>query len=146
MAEKDDIFKQLGHLKENRQFRVPDGYFGTVTDKIMTKVEESEKPATKPSFIRLIRPQLAVAASFAALFLLAYTVINIIIPEEEESLAKNEIIAALEHEVYDLDEEYLFDLVYSPQTENATINLSEEEIIQYLIDEGYEPDFTNTDL
>ena len=115
MAKEKDIFKKLESLKDNSQFKVPDGYFENLPGKIMdsvqdnqNEVQESEK---RPVFI-IIRNQLAIAASFAALF---ETVLF--------NLANNESIESIE-----------------------TNGLTEQEIIDYLIEEGDELDLSINDL
>ena len=151
MAKEKDIFKKLESLKDNSQFKVPDGYFENLPGKIMdsvqdnqNEVQESEK---RPVFI-IIRNQLAIAASFAALFLLAYSAIKIIAPDKSsDNLTENEIFASLESELFELDETVLFNLANNESIESIETNgLTEQEIIDYLIEEGDELDLSINDL
>lgn len=59
-------------LDKTNPFKAPEGYFDSLTDRIMDKVEEEGrvKPATK--VIRLLKPVLAMAASFTLIFMLIY--------------------------------------------------------------------------
>ena len=86
---------------------------------------------------------MAIAASFAALFLLAYTAVKIIAPDKSSSgLTENEIYAALESDIHYIDEVLLFNMAYE---EEKTISsddyeFSDEEIIEYLTEEGVDLD------
>lgn len=159
MATNDDILKKLDQIKNNDQFKVPEGYFDRLSGNIMNRIKEDEagtiaeetsgKTSPKRSVIYLVRNQLAIAASFAALFLLAYTAIKIIVPQSPKlQLSENEIIASLEAEIHDIDEVLLYDLAYenTPAQEVETFELSEQEIMDYLMEEGADIDFDNLDF
>ena len=54
-------------------FRVPDGYFDSLDDRIMKKIQAGgEKKSRSVNFVRILKPVLAVAASI----LLVYLVVN----------------------------------------------------------------------
>jgi hypothetical protein len=153
MAEQKDILKKLDALKNNEQFKVPDGYFDSLAGNVINRIKDKEKEehrleTTQRPVIKLVRNQLAIAASFAVLFLLAYTAIKFIVPDNaQQGLTENEIFASLESELMELDEAYLYNLA----TEEATTGISEteltdEEIIDYLIEEGTDIDFTINDF
>ena len=158
MARNDDILKKFESLKKNDQFKVPDGYFDKLPGNVMDRIKQEEgvdlgkqtnETRSKRPVISLVRNQLAIAASFAALFLLAYTAIRIIAPQApNNALSEIEIIASLEAEIHDLDEVYLYNLVFSNETisKDETIELSDQEIMNYLIEEGVDLDFNNFDF
>lgn len=63
---------QITGFDKEIPFKTPDGYFDTLSDNIMDKIENeiTIKPATK--MIRLLKPLLAMAASFTIIFMLIY--------------------------------------------------------------------------
>ena len=153
MADNKEILTKLDSLKNKSQFKVPEGYFDKLPDSIMNRINEEEKQLTatepKHSIFSLFKNQLAIAASFTALFLLAYTAITIMAPESEESmLSESEIYASLEAEITELDEDYLYNLAYNSPTTDITeeIELSEQEIIDFLIEESAELELTTIDF
>lgn len=150
MASEEDILKKFDKLKDNKQFAVPDDYFESFADKVMSKIEAIDKPESKP-IIRMvtIRKTLSWAASLTALFLLTYAAISILLPSvKTNNLSENEIIAALEKDLYYIDEIDLYSMVEETQQEASLENadLTEEEIINYLIEEGSDIDLLNTDF
>lgn len=150
MASEEDILKKFNKLKDNKQFAVPDNYFESFADKVMDKIDVAEKPVQKP-IIRMstVRTTLSWAASLAALFLLAYAGISILVPSvKTELLSETEIYAALENDVYYLDDTQLYSLIEGTQNETLSedIELTEEEILNYLIEEDSEIDLLNTDF
>ena len=139
-----DILKKFESLKDNKQFEVPVGYFDSLPDKIMERIhEQDEKQAPKRPLFSMVRNQLAIAASFAALFLLAYTAIKLIAPDDaSEILTESEIFAALESDIYYLDETYLYTITTADEQISISdnIKLTDEEIIEYLTEEGMDID------
>lgn len=138
MQEENDILKKLNPIKKNQQFGVPDNYFEHFNDRLTEKIKNRHQ-GEKRTFYQFIKPQLAVAASFVALFLLAYTVFNVLIPEKEGiSLTESEIYATLENELTDIDELMLVEHIeYNGNNKfYSDINLSEKEILEYLSNES----------
>ncbi|HBH47200.1 MAG TPA: hypothetical protein DDX98_01080 [Bacteroidales bacterium] len=151
MAKEKDILKKLERLKDNAQFAVPENYFEKLPGSIMERIkseEASKQVEIKRPVIKLIRNQLAIAASFAALALLAYTAIKIIAPDKQsDHLPLDDIYASLEQEVHELDEVFMYDLVNTESLNNAnTPELSEQDIIEYLMEEGADLDLSLTDF
>jgi hypothetical protein len=137
MQEENDILKKLEPIKKNQQLGVPENYFEQFNDRLAEKIKNKHQ-GEKRTFYQLIKPQLAVAASFAALFLLAYTVFNVLIPEKDGiSLTESEIYATLENELADIDELMLVEHIeYNKKTKfYSDIDLSEKEILEYLSNE-----------
>ena len=64
------------HLRENPH-TVPEGYFNALQDAVSDKISASGK---RTSFWSIARPQLALVASFAIIFFVAYATINIFSP------------------------------------------------------------------
>mgnify|MGYP000858748057 FL=1 len=64
------------HLRDN-PYSVPDGYFSTLQDSISERVSSSKRGTR---LWNIARPQLALVASFAVVFLIAYATINLFSP------------------------------------------------------------------
>ena len=149
MPEEKDILKEFEKLKSNEQFKVPEGYFDNFPGQVMEKIKASEEKPERPGLWFTIRPQLALAASFVALFMLAYTGFKLFMPEKStNTLPESEIVATLENEIYDLDESYMIDLIETGKTEPVIDNagLTKEEIMDYLMEEGNDLDLSLTQL
>jgi hypothetical protein len=150
MTKDKDILKQLEGLKNNAPFDLPEDYFNKLPSRVMNRIRKEEYTASKkPSAFKIVRNQLAFAASFAALVALAYTAIKIIAPEtNDNSLTTNEIIASLETDIYDLDETDLYKLAFEEEGESELQNteLTDQEIIDYLLEAGDDLDYTFNDF
>lgn len=70
--------KELKHITDmfpdkTNPFKTPEGYFDTLTDRIMNQVDLQEnKGKSKHGIIRYLKPALAMAASFVIVFMLVY--------------------------------------------------------------------------
>ena len=152
MKEKNNTEDILGRssLKEN-PFGVPAGYFAAMQEEVMQKISptaamepQEEAPAAPATFITYFKPALSLAAVFAIVFGMGWSVMKvteIFAPEvplaqtEETPLTdEEEIISILNINVDDIyvagapadDEDLPFDTT-----------LNKEVIEQYLIDSGY---------
>jgi hypothetical protein len=76
MKTKDKNNTNIAFSNEN-PFICPEGYFDTLTERIINRVE-SEKQTSKTKIIRILKPALAFAASFAIIFILIYIPASII--------------------------------------------------------------------
>ena len=65
MNEENDLIERVG--KEN-PFRVPEGYFDTLAEQVMARVN-AEAPAPRKARVVWLRPVLLAAASVCALFI-----------------------------------------------------------------------------
>lgn len=106
--------------EKKNPFGVPDGYFDQLTDGVMNRIRETE---TEPR-IRW-KGIVATCAGFAAVFMLAYVVVNTVFPhviDENRMLAKGAQVKSTDvsNETVDLP---VFDADY---------NLSTDDIIEYL--------------
>lgn len=149
MSSDKDILKKFEPLKDNKQFSTPQGYFDSFADRLMQNIESTESDVQIKTHSFSFMKVLAVAASLAALFLLTYTSISIVSTDSTgKTLSENEIMAMLESDIYEIDENYLIDqFVISDQSITSDeINLTEEEIITYLIEEGADVDLTGNNF
>lgn len=108
--------------RSKNPFSVPDGYFESLEDRVMERVQEVKKPK-RPSVLQVLKPYLG----FAGLFVFAMVVVQLLLPrlvDEDKMLAKKvEQKAPVEQE----EEEWVFDTDFNP---------SREEIIEYLSQES----------
>ncbi|MDD3273997.1 MAG: hypothetical protein PHV46_08115 [Bacteroidales bacterium] len=116
------------HLRENPH-SVPEGYFSSLQDAISDKISAEKQ---KPSFWRVARPQLALAASFAVIFIIAYATINLFSPGE-----KQDIFSSIESDQLDgLYVKTSFVDFYDSSTDTLYTEDEEEidpeEIVEYL--------------
>lgn len=107
--------------RSKNPFSVPDGYFESLEDRVMERVQEVKKPK-RPNVLQMLKPYLGLAG----LFVFAMVVVQLLLPrvvDENRMLAKKvEQKAPVEQE-----EEWMFDTDFNP---------SREEIIEYLSQES----------
>ncbi len=108
--------------KSKNPFKVPDGYFDALEDRVMSRVKENETPK-QTSLLLTLKPYLGLAALFA----FAMVVVQLVLPgavDENRMLIKKgeqpEVIAS------QTEDENIFDADFNP---------SREEIIEYLSQE-----------
>ncbi len=110
--------------KSKNPFSVPDGYFDTLGDRVMSRVKESEH-SKQASLLKMLKPYFGLAALFAC----AMVVVQVALPgmvEEKEIQEKQEMAASK------MEEENIFDADFNP---------SREEIIEYLSQEADPAEF-----
>jgi len=125
------------HPKEN-PFDVPAGYFDMLEDRIEGRIRATEKEQnTGKKIIRLLKPMLGLAASFALIFLLVHYPLSRFLPwymanhsteQTNEEKPEEEFLA----NTSDLDESSFFRALTTQ--DNAT-NFESEEIISLLSSE-----------
>lgn len=107
--------------RSKNPFSVPDGYFESLENRVMERVQEVKKPK-RPNVLQMLKPYLGLAG----LFVFAMVVVQLLLPrvvDENRMLAKKvEQKAPVEQE-----EEWMFDTDFNP---------SREEIIEYLSQES----------
>lgn len=108
--------------KEKSPFTVPDGYFDKLTDRIMDRVQQEEKPQ-KVRFIQIIKPYLGLAA----IFLIALMVVQVVLPRMVD---KNKMLLKdgeqVVQQAVSTENEVVFDSHFNPTS---------DEIIEYLTTE-----------
>ncbi len=139
MRKHTDIWDELQNEPSEPPFRVPEGYFDTLEDRIKSQIEEEFQPVSqKGKVIRILKPLLGMAASFALVFLLVYYPLSVYLPDY---LAKNTDNPEINPEVAS-EEDLLFS--YFSITSNSVYDLfadneiateeeiSSEEMLDYL--------------
>ena len=152
MKEKNTTEDILGRssLKEN-PFGVPSGYFAAMQEEVMQKIssgnamETEEEPQAAPAtFITYFKPALSLAAVFAIVFGMGWSVMKVTeayAPETELAqidetplTEEEEIISILDITLEDI---YMAGNTATEEDAQPATTLNQEVIEQYLIDSGY---------
>ena len=145
----EDILSRSS-LKEN-PFGVPSGYFAAMQEEVMQKIssgnamEQEEEPQAAPAtFITYFKPALSLAAVFAIVFGMGWSVMKVTeayTPQTEFAqidetplTEEEEIISILDITLEDI---YMAGNTTAEEDAQPTITLNKEVIEQYLIDSGY---------
>ncbi len=92
MKEEKNIGSPLEGLSKGNPFKTPEGYFENLQDRIEANIEaKTTTVSRKTRVIRILRPALSLAASFALVFLLVYYPLNKFLPEYLSSNQKTEV-------------------------------------------------------
>jgi len=135
--------KHLEEIKKENPFKVPDGYFDSLTERMMKAVKESEETSVydESRAVRKIhfRPFLALAAAIIG-FAVITTIMVRLLSEKDKSFfgnSENELYADLvseEIDTYMLENEFSGD----EGSETSESSVSTEAIINYLVLEDVE--------
>lgn len=124
---------------ETNSFSVPDNYFDTLNERIMSSVEQSTV-STKTKIIRLIKPLLATAASFIIIFMIVFIPVKVIAPK----MADNKITSEQEFiDYYYINDHIVYDTFENKNTE--TDNNDESMIETMLLASVSEWDLINNE-
>jgi len=134
MDELKKIAPELSKIKKENSFRTPDNYFDDFSARLQTRIEAEKRvlPVTENKIIRLLKPVIGLAASFALVVLLVYWPIKKFMNNEiaenidTETVFSDEIYVSM---VESIDEEAFLDLL---ETEETVDDFSDEELINYL--------------
>ena len=114
-------------LKENKErkvpFKVPEAYFDDISSRVMEKIEEEEKPA-KTSIIPILKSFMWMAATFLIIFGAGRVIIPMVMDPSEKLQDASTMQMVVTNDA--IDTEYTDEL--------DELNISDEEIIEYLID------------
>lgn len=139
MNKKHHIPTRVQKQEHDLPFAVPDGYFDTLEDRIEARIaEETNTISPKGKLIRMLKPILGMAASFAVIFLLVYYPLSVFLPgylakNAEEPAAKNETFAE-EEALYSyllVSEQSLYDIL-NAETEQTGGEVTADEMLDYL--------------
>ncbi|MFT4545877.1 MAG: hypothetical protein ACI9UR_000456 [Bacteroidia bacterium] len=123
------------NLKRN-SFKAPDGYFENLTPRVMTSVRDSEEKlqSSTINWWRVLMPGLGFATMVLAVWFFTS-------PDSNDSLNFDQVVASMSLEELDQFAEFetedllAYGLVSSEDVEIES-NFTEEELIDYLLDEG----------
>jgi len=138
MNEKKNIASEWQNQPSKPPFRVPDGYFDTLEDLIEARIADEEAPvSSKGKLIRMMKPMLAMAASFALVFMLVYYPLSVFLPNylakntnttiDTVTVADDDLVisyfAGFTHSYYEL---------FSIEDETIEVEDNEQEVLEYL--------------
>ena len=139
MNKKDNIWTDFQNQSFKPPFDVPDDYFNSLEDRIEGRIaSETESISPKGKLIRMMKPILGMAASFALIFVLVYYPMSVFLPdylaknanihvEESDSLSENEELFSY----ILMSDQSLYDILNN-ETEQADEKIDAEEILDYL--------------
>lgn len=114
-------------LKDNKgrkvPFKVPEAYFDDISSRVMEKIKEEEKP-TKTSVIPILKSFMWMAASFVIIFGVGRVIIPMVINPSEKLQDASTMQMVVRNDDYDTE--------YTDELDE--LNVSDEEIIEYLIE------------
>lgn len=133
MNENQDILENL--RQAGQPFKVPEGYFESFDDRLMARIaaEESETPQEKRPVWRILKPALALAATFAIIFGMGYGVLALthtLDGREESSEAR---YATVEEEM--IQPVSIINYYQSEGLSDEETEIDEESILSFLASE-----------
>ncbi len=127
-------------LKRNKTnpFRTPDHYFDSIEDRVMGNIadQSQKKTSSANKVIRLLKPVLGLAASFALVALLVYYPINhLLLKNTVTSVtadsASSDILNSYSFILTSIDENSLVNTIFSDETNSSTA-INQDEVLAYL--------------
>jgi hypothetical protein len=130
------MMKELNDIPKQNPFRVPENYFGNLTERVISRTTSAETQSPGKTKVRRLRPFIAVAASVALISLIGYTAFYFAGSARKGSSAGTDLTGKY-------TSIYLNDIDIATLEENVTVNATEpdlpeitkNEIIDYLISE-----------
>lgn len=142
MNKKDHIWPDFHDQSNKTPFEVPENYFDHLEDRIEARIaSETESISPKRKLMRMMKPVLAMAASFALVFLLVYYPLSVFLPNY---LARNIEVPAEQTDTLSADEIIISYISTSGQSDYDILLYDEEELEEIVIDS--EEMFTYLDL
>ena len=136
MVKMDDlknIAPELSKLKKENPYGTPDNYFDNFSARLQVKLEAEKRtiPEKQNRIIRILKPALGLAASFALIFMLVYWPLKSFMPNNvasnTEELEMNELdyLSIVEG----IDENSFYALLDEPSN---SVEFSDEDLISYV--------------
>ena len=126
--------KELKEISGKNPFKVPEGYFEEVNRKIIASTAGSGSIEREKSLYRKLRPYFAVAASVALLVVLGYTTFQIVSSiKTKPGLTNITINEFTDNYLYDIDILTLEERALSIDPDVASIDIENQDIIDYLV-------------
>lgn len=133
----DDLNKmapKLSKMKKENPYRTPDNYFDDLSARLQIKIEATKQPHPEKQnkVIKLLKPIIGLAASFALIFMLVYWPLNKFMTNEvaenvvEETVITEDIYSSI---IENIDEETFYSLL---EQEENTEDFSDDELINYI--------------
>lgn len=120
--------------RKKNPFSVPEGYFEHLTNQVLEKIKEEEKPQKVP-FVQLLKPYVGLAA----IFLLAFVIVQFVVPH---FIDNNKMLKKVNTEMVTSVEENTSDNLVL----DGSFNPTSEEILEYLSTEVSDYDLIYAEL
>ena len=137
-TETEDYMKIPGKISEagkRQPFKVPEGYFNKLPDRIMHACKKQEASA---SVIHLMKPVLSLAALFIGVAVIAFFTVQTVNQQEASSGNKQKNIAKAEYEDTHSNHEELLQTIRDSQHKEQANQKQSEQYIDYLLKEDVE--------
>lgn len=108
--------------KKKNPFSVPDGYFDEITEQILSRVKEEEKPQ-KVKFLQILKPYLGLVGIFALALFVVQAIFPLFVDENKMLLKNGDEVVQVQETTSGASSEEIFDSNFNP---------TNEEIIEYL--------------
>jgi hypothetical protein len=139
MKEFKKIAPESSKINKELPFRVPENYFDDFSSRLHSRLEtETDVPQNKGRVIRMLKPILGLAASFALIFMLVYWPIKSFLPDYLAKTEQNIEIITIEEDSYisyveRIDENSFFALIRGVFTsDDAEDDFTDEDLLNYL--------------
>lgn len=134
MDEFKNQFNELSKIKNEVPFRVPKNYFDDFSARLNSRLEAEKTtiPEPKNRIIQILKPALALAASFALIFMLVYWPLKSFKPEEVvQNISSDSEIMDYEYQsmVEGMDENSFYALLSEPAQK---VEISDDDLLNYL--------------
>lgn len=139
MNNRDNIWSGGENESAHSPFKVPDGYFETLEERIEARMaSETKSISTKGKVIRMIKPILGLAASFALVLLLVYYPFRLLPSfiagqdttkvDKSDSVSEDDMIFSY----FTLSDESLYEVLDSNLTAQTSDSINADEMLDYL--------------
>lgn len=137
MYEEENMESDFLKRPKTNPFRTPDYYFESLEDRVMGNIEyQKKKESSSTRIIRLLKPALGLAASFALVYVLVYYPINTFLLKDTAKTAVTDTITADWLNEYSInltsvDENLIVNAIFSEDTTNLA-ETNPDEFLAYL--------------
>lgn len=133
MDDLKNMSPKLSKIKKENPFKTPDNYFDDFSARLQMKLEAEKKviPTKQNQVIRLLKPVLGLAASFALIFLLVYWPLKTFMPTEVAQNNAHPDLNEMEYlsMVEGIDENSFYALLDEP---NGSVEFTDDDLVSYL--------------
>ncbi len=133
----------LSDIPNDNAFRVPEGYFDTFPERLMSRMDEQKSLSVFNRVVQFIRPQLALAGGLLLFVLIGYIGFNFLLNHRPDNqvLTNTTINSVLEADPAFIDEYTLIDVVDEDQMTSTNQSNNDEygdQVAEYLMDHNVE--------
>lgn len=136
MNELKKIAPELSKIKKEVPFDTPKNYFDDFSARLHLQIEAEKQNTTAPqkhSIIRLLKPALGLAASFAIIFMLVYVPLKTFLPFQSTEVAQSttDLDSGILNYIEGIDESSFVSLLNESE-DTYSVEFSDEELTLYV--------------